>query len=223
MGAERLVGHCAAMLPLPVELTTGEPFPALLARLQASLLALFEHGDLRPEDLVAEGLALPPVRVAFNQDRDPGGWDFAGAKAQIAPAPIGFVKYDLFLNIIETPDGLLIDLDHDAELFHSATAEALIDVYVGLLRARLSAPEAGSDELELPASVPTEAPAAPPVLAQILAQAAATPERPALIRDGELMRYAELEERLRRRGDRATRLLPPPSRRAGDPRKSNSL
>ncbi|MDB5370363.1 MAG: non-ribosomal peptide synthetase, partial [Roseomonas sp.] len=193
MGAERLVGQCAAMLPLPVEIAPGATFPALLESLKADLLRLWDHQDIRPEDVAGDGLHLPPLRAAFNQDRDPGGWEFPGATARLLPAPIGFVKCDLFLNAIETGDALLVDLDYDAELFAPETAAAWIDLYVSMLRTRLA--EAPADAVP---AVLAPIPFAAPVLARIARHAAATPDRAALIRDGMVMTYAELQDRLER-------------------------
>jgi amino acid adenylation domain-containing protein len=198
MGVERLVGQCATMLPLGVEVAPDLGFAALVDRLKADLLTVWDHQDLRPEDVPGD-LALPPLRVAFNQDRDPGGWQFGRVSVRLAAAPIGFVKYELFLNAIETGSSLYLDLDYDAELFGAATAAAWLEAYVRLLRAALAAPDAPlvslgvADAAPCFASVPRSAPG---VLARIAEHAAAAPNRPALVRDGMAMTYAELWDRL---------------------------
>ncbi|HEX4369074.1 MAG TPA: condensation domain-containing protein, partial [Rhodopila sp.] len=198
MGAERLVGQCASILPLTTRISPGTSFAALLDGLKADLLAIWDHQDLRPEDLT-DDLTIPPLRAAFNQDRDPGGWQFGRVEAQLAAAPIGFVKYDLFLNVIETGSLLILDLDYDEDLFAADTIEAWLNAYVALLRAALATPEAAVASLPLsaPAGPRVETAIAPSgVLARIAAHAAATPDRPALVRDGMVMTYGELGARL---------------------------
>jgi acyl transferase domain-containing protein/glutamate-1-semialdehyde aminotransferase/acyl carrier protein len=202
MGVERLVGQCASILPLAIQAVPGAGFATLLDGVKAAVLAVWDHQDLRPED-VTDDLALPPLRAAFNQDRDPGGWQFGRVEAQLAAAPIGFVKYDLFLNAIETGSALILDLDYDEDLFDADTIAAWLDAYVTLLRAALAAPDAPVASLPLTgqpdplAGTPAETAALPSgVLARIATHAAAAPDRAALVRDGMVMTYGELRDRL---------------------------
>ena len=195
MGVERLVGQCAAIMPIAVDVAADPggkgALAAVLGQVKAELAAVADHSDLRPEDL--PGLPpLPAMRAVFNQDRSSGGLAFGGLQVQLGAAEIGFAKHELFLNAIDTGDQLLLDLDYDTDLFADATARAWLDAFVAILAdaAGILAPAAP----RLPALA--LAAAAEPTLSRVRAHAAATPDRAALVRDGNVMTYGELATRL---------------------------
>ena len=125
MGAVRLVGHCTSLLPVCVETAEAETFDGLLARVKTAVLEAFDHQNVSFAALAGREtrFAVPPLTVLFNMDRAPALPSFAGVAAQLLPAPVRYVKFDLSLNALETEGGLALDLDYRTRLFEAATIE----------------------------------------------------------------------------------------------------
>src|SRR5260370_35507387 len=53
----------------------------------------------------------------------------------VAPNAKAYVNFDLFLNVIESADGLRMDCDYNTDLFDAATVAHGLDFYQALLEA----------------------------------------------------------------------------------------
>ncbi|HEV3457575.1 MAG TPA: aminotransferase class III-fold pyridoxal phosphate-dependent enzyme, partial [Thermoanaerobaculia bacterium] len=213
MGAACLVGPCADLLPLVVEVAAAAPFAALVAALKRDLLAMQEHPHLPrgPE------LAVPPLPVTFNQDRAPGNLRFSGLETRLLQPPVQSVKQDLGLNLIELDGELIVDVDFAADLLDAATVEHWADAYLALLDDLARHPEGAAgaagaagtvqDLRHSPAGGFAGPPPALPAVTSLerrFGQAlTAAPAAPAAVLDGE----AVSRRRLDACGARAARLL----------------
>src|SRR5258708_35081940 len=61
--------------------------------------------------------------------------EFAGLKAVVDPNPKAFVNHDLFLNAIESEDGLTLDCDFNTRLLDAATVDRWLGHFSTLLEA----------------------------------------------------------------------------------------
>jgi amino acid adenylation domain-containing protein len=145
---EVLVGHCVDFLPVR---TTWEPqasFRDLLGVVKQRVLDAYEHQQytlgtlVRALDLPRASNRVALAEIQFNLERLADGLDMAGLQVEVQPNPKGFVNFDLFLNAIESRDGLRFDCDYNAELYDASTVDAWLDAYVAILDAVVADPSA---------------------------------------------------------------------------------
>jgi amino acid adenylation domain-containing protein len=138
---ETLVGHCVNFLPIRGRLAQGATFADLLSQTRQELLDAFEHQTYTFGTLVnrlkikRDPSRLPLVEVQFNLERLAGDVEFGGLKAEIEANPKAAVNFDLFLNIQEGLDGLVLDCDYNRDLFDETTIQRWLNHYVTLLAA----------------------------------------------------------------------------------------
>jgi len=214
---EPLIGLFINTLALRARVDTGASFAALLAQAKDTALAAFAHQDLPFEQVVAalkphRDLSRQPiVQVIFAlQNTPPTALRLAGAQTERIDCPSRSAKYDLTLNLIEADARLSAEIEYATDLFDAATIARLGDMYAALLDAAMADPTQAVSRLRLgaaPAPVRVAAAADATVCDLFAAQAARTPDAPALESAGARLSYAELERRaqrmarqLRRRG-----------------------
>ena len=126
-GAENLVGHCVNFLPLRVRVDRSLPFDEMLAVTRRAVLDAYEHRDytygtvVRKLHLPRDPSHLPLCDVQFNLERLGSNLAFPGLSVEVAANAKAFVNFDLFMNVVESPDGLLIDCDYNTDLFDETT------------------------------------------------------------------------------------------------------
>ncbi|WP_172437238.1 non-ribosomal peptide synthetase [Lysobacter enzymogenes] len=214
---EPLIGLFINTLALRARVDTGASFAALLAQAKDAALAAFAHQELPFEQVVAalkphRDLSRQPiVQVIFAlQNTPPTALRLAGAQTERIDLPSRSAKYDLTLNLIEAEGRLNAEIEYATDLFDAATIARLGDMYAALLDAAMVDPTQAVSRLRLgatPAPVRAAAAADATVCDLFAAQAARTPDAPALESAGARLSYAELDRRaqrmarqLRRRG-----------------------
>ena len=146
---EGLIGFFVNMLSYRTKLDGDMDFRALLAGVKRTALANFAHQDLPFEKLVQE---LQPVRdlsrqpifqVAFalqNVPQQSMGLD--GLSLIPIEAEHTTAKFDLYLQMQETPEGLRGSLEYATDLFDRSTIERLARHFENLLGAVVANPDA---------------------------------------------------------------------------------
>ena len=135
-----LVGHCVNFLPLRCQLTKNETSRDLLLNTKRVLLDAYEHQSytfgtlVRKLKIPKDPSRLPLVEVQFNLERVGTALEFPGLQADVDPNPKAAVNFDIFLNIVESNEGLLIDCDYNTELFSHDTIGQWLDHYETILR-----------------------------------------------------------------------------------------
>jgi amino acid adenylation domain-containing protein len=81
---------------------------------------------------------LPLTEIQFNLEKVGEGLRFEGLETGVDPNPKSFVNFDLFLNIVESKDGLSLDCDYNTGLFDEATVARWIGHYETLLRGMIA-------------------------------------------------------------------------------------
>jgi amino acid adenylation domain-containing protein len=146
LDGKTLVGHCVNFLPVRATKESGTTFSELLEQTRASLLDAYDHqtytfGTLvRKLDLKRSPSRLPLIEVQFNLERVGGNASFPDLQVRVTSNPKAAVNFDLFLNAVESPDGLVLDCDYNSDLFDQATIERWLDHYVTLLAASANDP-----------------------------------------------------------------------------------
>ncbi|MES1243978.1 MAG: amino acid adenylation domain-containing protein, partial [Acidobacteriota bacterium] len=214
---EPLIGLFVNMLVFRGRFEDGPTFHGLLERTRTLSLGAFAHQDLPFERLVEE-LAIerslshtPLFQVALVLQNAPAtGLALPGATLTPLPLDAGAVKFDLSLDWMEIDGGLEGALEYAADLFDAPTAERLLGQLRTLLDAvsaepgeRISAlPLLGEAErhqalVEWNDTV-ADYPRDEPLHALVARHAAARPDAPALLFQGETVTYGELVARAHR-------------------------
>jgi amino acid adenylation domain-containing protein len=230
-----LIGYFVSPVVLRAEMGGSPGFAELVARTRRTALAAFEHQDF-PFALLAERLqtrrdpSRSPLFQAFfvlEQSQLPGApglgayalgqggvrLDFAGLGLESFPLEPRSSQFDLMLLAAETPDGLVLALDHNPDLFDAATIDRMLAHLRELLAGALDRPELPVGDLPwltaaeraeilgegsaLPALALPEQPG--PCLHQLFeAQAERTPEATAVVLELDELTYGELNRRANR-------------------------
>ena len=110
------------------------------------MLDAYEHQDytlgtiVRKLALSREVNRLPLTELQFNLERLPNRIEAGGLAIDVEPNAKAFVNFDIFWNVIESPDGLRIDCDYNTDLFDKATIDRWLVCYEALLEAIVSNP-----------------------------------------------------------------------------------
>jgi len=212
----RLVGHCVNLLPLRTQLDPAQSFAAYLKQRKSVLLDAYEHQRftfgtlLKQLRLRREAGRVPLVPVVFNLDLGlADGVAFEDLRFELHSNPRAFEAFELFVNASGTEQALTLEWSYNTDLFGAATIARFMTAFSELLRRLIEQPQAPLRDL-------TAAPAAPnPVyhalnatsqpypatatLGQLLAaQAAATPQAPAVEQGSTVLSYRELDQQANR-------------------------
>ena len=221
---EGLIGFFVNTLVLRTDLSGSPSFRDLLARVREATLGAYQHQDVPFEKLVEElaperSLSHTPLfQVVFmlqNDERE--ALRLGSLHAEPLAGAEEAVKFDLVLTVAEDGDHLSGSLSYRAELFDAATVERMLAHFAVLLRGIAARPDAPAAELPLlpeaerlllDAWLATGRayPAGQRVHDLFAAQAAKTPDAPALVFGGEAMTYADLDQASNRLANHLRRL-----------------
>jgi amino acid adenylation domain-containing protein len=136
-----LVGHCVDFLPIRVRWDAPTTVADLLRSTKARVLDAYEHQDytfgtlVRKLALERETNRLPLAEIQFNLERLADDLALPGLTLASTPNPKRFVNFDLFLNVIESSDGLRLDCDYNSDIFDQATIDRWLRYYRNWLAA----------------------------------------------------------------------------------------
>ncbi len=134
-----LVGHCVNFIPLRGKPTADSTAAQFLAQMKEMVLAGYDHQNytygrlVRKLQIPRDPSRLPLTEVQFNLERVGGDMAFDGFQAEADPNPKSFVNFDLFLNVVESKDGLTLDCDYNTGLFDESTIARWMNHYETLL------------------------------------------------------------------------------------------
>ena len=135
-----LVGHCVNFLPIRGHWKSHTTVADHMQRVAAQVLEAYEHQNytfgtlVRKLAMAREVNRLPLTEVQFNLERLSDRMDLPGLAVEIRPNAKAFVNFDIFLNVIESKQGLRLDCDYNTDLWDAATIDRWLDYYETLLR-----------------------------------------------------------------------------------------
>ncbi|MEA2693693.1 MAG: hypothetical protein QOJ16_3080, partial [Acidobacteriota bacterium] len=217
---EPLIGFFVNTLVLRTELAGDPTFGALLGQVRESLFAAHAHQDLPFERLVEElsperSLAHTPLFqvMLVLQEAVLGALRLPGLAVRPLPQEEAVARFDLLLQATTPMEGigkgLALALEYSRDLFEEATAARMLAHLGNLLAGAAAAPglrltalpllgEAEREELLRWNEGPAQVVGIERVHAFFEAQAERSPWAPAVEMDGEVLTYAEVEERANR-------------------------
>ncbi len=155
LDGQSMVGHAVNFLPLRAAIDQSGSFSSHLKKVAAHLNAALAHQDYTLGSLVTDlGLKrdigrTPLSDVQFNLERLPEPIEVPGARMTMAPASKAAVNFDLFFNMIESRDGLRIDVDYNTDILDAATIARWIGHLRTVIAAVTSAPETPMAQVDL--------------------------------------------------------------------------
>ena len=157
---EGLIGFFANTIVLRADLGGGSEGPGgpsfreLLGRTRESALGAFAHQDMPFEKLVEalqperDTSRTPVFQVSFVLQNTP---TLTEEQRALAMGPFGAqrdtAKFDLSIEIADTPQGLMGVLEYNRDLYDAATMARLHEHYAGFLEAALADPDARVSEV----------------------------------------------------------------------------
>jgi amino acid adenylation domain-containing protein len=139
LSGQILVGHCVNFLPIRAKVNADEKFSDVLSRSRRKLLDAYDHQSYTYGTLVRK-LAiprnpsrLPLIEVQFNLERVGSKLEFPGLDVSVAQCGKRFVNFDLFVNAVESPEGLTLYCDYNTDLFDESTIARWLGHYKALL------------------------------------------------------------------------------------------
>lgn len=208
-----LVGHCVNFLPLRGRTTGNITAADYLAQVRQSLLAAYDHQNytygrlVRKLTLPRDPSRLPLTEVQFNLERVGDGSCFDGFEVEPDPNPKSFVNFDIFLNVVESKDGLVLDCDYNTGLYEERTIARWLAHYEVLLEGMVADVNQPIAKLPLLKEVDrrvllidwnatsAEFPQNACVHELFEVQAKATPDAVAVVFEKQELSYAELDQR----------------------------
>ena len=145
---EGVIGFFANTLVMRTALVGSPTFRELLGRARQTVLGALEHQEMPFERLVEElnpprdTSRHPLFQVAFTLQNAP--WPrIELADITLSPLPVdaGAAKFDLWLSLRETAEGLKAELEYDAALFEPATAVRMLEHFRVLLESVAADPD----------------------------------------------------------------------------------
>lgn len=139
-GQSCLVGHCVNLLPIRTHLCADSTFYENLMAVKRNVLDAYDHrqctiGTILQHVHVSRSAGRQPlIEVIFNVERDPNAVDFRGVTFVCERNPKRASHYDMFLNFVEGPQGLFVEIDYNEDLFDKTTMEQWAGHFDTLLR-----------------------------------------------------------------------------------------
>ena len=213
LGNGNLVGHCVNFLPIRVRLIDRQSVAELLQQVKRTVLDAYDHqtytyGTLvRNLKLRRDPSRLPLVEVQFNLEKIGTNLNFPGLQAEVDPNPKAAVNFDLFVNVVESDQGLLIDCDYNSALFDRETIARWLSHFETLLRGLAADAHQEVDRLPILSeselrhilqdwnSTQRDYPRNKCVHELFQEQAARTPDSLAVSSEGRSLTYAQLDKR----------------------------
>ena len=138
-GCEDLVGHCANLLPLRVQVDWDPTFKDYASAVKKVLLNGYDHQIYPLLDLIQK-LQLPRDRsrtpligTLFNLDKINSTPEFGGLEVELTPNHSRGAKFDLIFDITQTNSDLIVMCDYNSDLFDAETIRRWLGHFQTLL------------------------------------------------------------------------------------------
>ena len=147
-GLQNLVGHCVNLLPVRLHIDVEDSFAGYAQHVRGKVLDAQEHQSagfgrlLHHLQIPRDPARLPLVSVLFNLDTriDPSGFAPTGLRSQIASNPRSAENFELYLNVTQEKDNLLLECQYKTALFEQATIARWLQLYRGALQRAVAGP-----------------------------------------------------------------------------------
>ncbi|RYD60744.1 MAG: amino acid adenylation domain-containing protein, partial [Verrucomicrobiaceae bacterium] len=128
IGRDELIGHCLNFLPLRLSPGADRGFSAFASEVKEQVLEAYDYQNytfgslLRKIKIERDTSRVPLVSVIFNIDKS--GIDqihLDGLKMDFETNPKQFVNFDLFFNLVQTDERLIVECEYNTDLHDKTT------------------------------------------------------------------------------------------------------
>ncbi len=134
-----LVGHCVHLLPIHTPLNPTMTAADYLRALKPVVLDAYDHQTatygsiVRELDMARVPGRLPLSEIQFNLEQVGRSASFDGLNAEVRANGKRAVNFDIFLNIVDTGNGLRLECDYSTGLYDESTVARWLGCYRTLL------------------------------------------------------------------------------------------
>jgi amino acid adenylation domain-containing protein len=156
VGRDELVGHCLNFLPLRLNAAAERPFRAFASDVKEQVLEAYDHQDytfgslLKKLTLPRDTSRLPLVTVMFNIDKS--GSDriaFDGLAFDVETNPKRHVNFDLFFNLVQTDERMIVECEYNTDLHDAATIRRWLGCFEQLIESAIADGDAALQSLPI--------------------------------------------------------------------------
>jgi amino acid adenylation domain-containing protein len=156
VGRDELIGHCLNFLPLRLHPQAALSFGDFAAAVKDKVLEAYDHQNytfgslLGKLSLPRDTSRLPLVNAMFNIDKN--GLDrvrFDGLAFDVATNAKQHVNFEIFFNLVQSDDKLVIECEYNTDLFASATIRRWLACYEQLVESAMDASATALGELPI--------------------------------------------------------------------------
>lgn len=156
IGRDELIGHCLNFLPLRLSPGADRPFRSFAAEVKEQVLEAYDYQDytfgslLRKIKLPRDTSRVPLVSVIFNIDKN--GLDqirFDDLKFDVETNPKQFVNFDLFFNLVQTDERLIVECEYNTDLHEKSTILGWLDAFEQLIESVIADGDTALKNLEM--------------------------------------------------------------------------
>ena len=206
-----LVAHCVSTVPLRVRLDPATPFTDHVRAVRRDLADAQDHPRLtfgrlvRRLNIPRDPSRTPLVTNTFTTDKIGAAFDFGDVTIASIVTPKSYSNFELLVTVVDNGSDMVVECEHNADLFQPATVRRWLSYYETLLRGIVDRPDCPLDELPLMPDVERSA------LSSVEAAsgegdggclhvrfekwAHSAPDRVAVVCGGESLTYGELNQR----------------------------
>jgi len=141
---QSLVGHCVNFLPIRAPFQANSSIADHLRSVSGAVMSAFDNQDYTFGQLVKDNeiprslQRLPLTEVQFNLEKMPADMDMGAVQMRMHPNAKAATNFDLFMNVIESIDGLRIDVDYNADVYSAETVNRWLGYYEQVLAAMIA-------------------------------------------------------------------------------------
>jgi amino acid adenylation domain-containing protein len=156
VGRDELIGHCLNFLPLRLQPAGERAFREFAVEVKEQVLEAYDHQNytfgslLQKLTLPRDTSRLPLVSVMFNIDKS--GIDqihLDGLKIDAETNPKQFVNFDLFFNLVQTDERLIVECEYNTDLHDKATIRRWLGAFEELIESVIADGETPLDALPI--------------------------------------------------------------------------
>ena len=212
IGKDELIGHCLNFLPLRLSPLADVPFRRFATQVKENVLEAYDHQEhtfgtlLKKISIPRDTSRVPLISVIFNIDKS--GLDqihFDGLTLDVQTNPKQFVNFDLFFNLVQTDERLIVECEYNTDLHDRTTIRSWLASYEQMIESVIENADLELKHLEIVGeadrrklldewnNTAAPLPLLPSIHQLIEEQVDLQPDAPALYADGKMLTYQELD------------------------------
>ncbi len=137
---DELIGHCLNFLPLRLQPAGGRAFREFAGEVKEQVLEAYDYQNctfgslLQKLALPRDPSHLPLISVMFNIDKSSiDQIHLDGLKIDSETNPKQFVNFDLFFNLVQTDERLIVECEYNTDLHDKATIRRWLGAFEQLI------------------------------------------------------------------------------------------